>query len=72
MHMQTPVGAKNALHAAPEVIGRIAQAAQVGRVIVSHIGPKGGKLKAAITAIKKSYKGPVTVRADLQCTPVAG
>ena len=72
MHMQTPVGAKNPLHAAPEVIGRVAQAAQVGRLIVSHIGPRGGKLQAAIAEIKKSYKGPVTVGADLQCTPVVG
>ena len=72
MHMQIPVGAKNVLHAAPAVIGRVAQEAQVGRLIVSHIGPRGAKLKAAVAEIKKSYKGPVTVGADLQCTPVAG
>ena len=72
MHMQTPVGAKNVLHAAPAVVGRVAQAAQVGRLIVSHIGPKGAKLKAAIAEVKKTYKGPVTIGADLQCTPVAG
>ena len=72
MHMQIPAGAKNVLHAAPSVIGHVAQEAQVGRLIVSHIGPRGAKLKAAVAEIKKSYKGPVTVGADLQCTPVAG
>ncbi|MDA0241083.1 MAG: MBL fold metallo-hydrolase [Proteobacteria bacterium] len=70
MHMQTPVGAKNPLHAEPAVVGRVAQEAQVGRLIVSHIGTKGAKLKAAVEDIKKVYKGPVTVGADLQCTPV--
>ena len=72
MHMQTPVGVKNVLHAEPAVIGRVAHDAQVGKLIVSHIGPKGAKLKDAVAEIKKSYKGPVTVGADLQCTPVAG
>ena len=72
MHLAIPVGAKSVLHAAPAVVGRVAQEAQVGRLIVSHIGPKGAKLEAAIADIQKSYKGPVTVGADLQCTPVAG
>ncbi len=72
MHMQTPVGVKNVLHAEPAVIGRVAQDAQVGKLIVSHIGPKGAKLKDAVAEIKKSYKGPVIVGADLQCTLVAG
>ena len=56
------------LHAAPAVVGRIAQQAGVGRLIVSHIGQFD--LDAAVADLKKSYSGPLTVGADLQCTPV--
>ena len=68
MHLAIPAGAKNPLHAAPEVVGRIAQEAGVGRLIVSHIGPF--PLDPAIAELKKFYTGPLTVGADLQCTPV--
>jgi ribonuclease BN (tRNA processing enzyme) len=71
MHMQIPVGATNPLHAAPAVVGRIAQEAHVGRLIVSHIGLIGPVLDAAIADLKKSYSGPLTIGADLQCTPIA-
>lgn len=72
MHMQTPVGSKNVLHAEPKVVGQVAQDAQAKKLIVSHIGTKGDKLKAAIADVKKAYKGPVIVGDDLQCTPVKG
>ena len=49
-------------------MGRIAQEAGVGRLIVSHIGQFD--LDAAIADLKKSYAGPLTIGADLQCTPV--
>lgn len=49
-------------------MGRIAQDAHVGRLVVSHIGPYD--LAAAIADVKKAYTGPLTVGADLQCTPV--
>ena len=68
MHLAIPAGAKNPLHAAPEVVGRIAQEAGVGRLIVSHIGPF--PLDPAIAELKKFYTGTLTVGADLQCTPV--
>jgi ribonuclease BN (tRNA processing enzyme) len=71
MHMQIPVGATNPLHAAPAVVGRIAEEAHVGRLIVSHIGLIGPALDAAIADLKKSYSGPLTIGADLQCTPLA-
>jgi hypothetical protein len=51
------------------VVGRIATEAGVGRLIVSHIGQYD--LDAAIAELKKNYAGPLTVGADLQCTPVA-
>src|SRR5712672_3294922 len=59
MHLQIPVGATNPLHAAPAVVGRIAQEAGVKRLIVSHIGPFD--LDAAIADVKKAYSGPLTV-----------
>ena len=68
MHMAIAAGTTNALHAAPAVVGRIAQEAGVGRLIVSHIGPFD--VNAAVVELKTSYSGPLTVGADLQCTPV--
>ena len=68
MHMAIAAGAKGTLHAAPGVVGRIAQQAGIGRLIVSHIGVFD--LDAAIAELKQFYTGPLTVGADLQCTPV--
>jgi len=69
MHLALPAGAKNnPLHAAPEVVGRVAQQAHVGRLLISHIGLFD--LDAALAELKTAYTGPLTVGADLQCTPV--
>jgi ribonuclease BN (tRNA processing enzyme) len=68
MHLAIGAGATNPLHAAPSVVGRVAQDAGVGRLILSHIGSFG--LQAAVADVKQAYSGPVTVGADLQCTPV--
>jgi ribonuclease BN (tRNA processing enzyme) len=50
------------------VVGRVAKDAGVGRLIVSHIGQFD--LDPAIAELKTFYTGPLTVGADLQCTPV--
>jgi ribonuclease BN (tRNA processing enzyme) len=68
MHLAIAAGATSSLHASPAVVGRVAQDAGVGRLIVSHIGQFD--LDAAITDVKKFYAGPLTVGADLQCTSV--
>jgi ribonuclease BN (tRNA processing enzyme) len=68
MHLAIAAGATNPLHASPEVVGRVAQDAGVGRLILSHIGQFD--LDAALADVKKLYKGPLTVGADLQCTSV--
>jgi ribonuclease BN (tRNA processing enzyme) len=68
MHMAIAAGATSPLHAAPAVVGRIAQDAGVGRLIVSHIGQFD--LDPALAELKKAYTGLLTVGADLQCTPV--
>jgi ribonuclease BN (tRNA processing enzyme) len=69
MHLAIAAGATSPLHAAPAVVGRIAREAGVGRLIVSHIGQFD--LNAAIGELKQSYAGPLTIGADLQCTPIA-
>jgi ribonuclease BN (tRNA processing enzyme) len=68
MHLAIPAGATSPLHASPAVVGRIAQEAGVGRLIVSHLGQFD--LDAAIADLRKFYTGPLTIGADLQCTPV--
>lgn len=69
MHLALAAGFKNhPLHAAPDVVGRVAQEAGVGRLIVSHIGIFD--LDAALAELRTTYTGPLTVGADLQCTPV--
>ncbi|MBF8300168.1 MAG: fold metallo-hydrolase, partial [Acidobacteria bacterium] len=68
MHMAIAAGATSPLHAAPAMVGRVARDARVGRLVLSHIGQFD--LDAAVADVKASYSGPVTVGADLQCTPV--
>jgi ribonuclease BN (tRNA processing enzyme) len=68
MHLMVGAGGTSPIHAAPSVVGRIAHDAGVGRLIVSHIGQFD--LDPAIAELKKFYTGPLTIGADLQCTPV--
>lgn len=68
MHLAVGVGANNPNQALPAVVGSIAQSAAPGRLILSHLGQFD--IDAAIADVKKSYTGPLTVGADLQCTPV--
>jgi len=69
MHLAVAAGTTNhPLHASPAVVGRVAQNAGVGRLILSHIGLFD--LDAAIAELKMSYSGPLTIGADLQCTQV--
>jgi ribonuclease BN (tRNA processing enzyme) len=68
IHLAIAPGVENPLHATPAVVGRIAQEAGVGQLIVSHIGLFN--LDAAIADLRKFYTGPLTVGADMQCTPV--
>jgi ribonuclease BN (tRNA processing enzyme) len=68
MHLAIGVGAKNPNQALPDVVGRIAQSANPGRLVLSHIARFD--LDAAVADVKKGYSGPLTVGADLQCTQV--
>jgi ribonuclease BN (tRNA processing enzyme) len=69
MHLAIAASATSPLHAAPAVVGRIAQDAGVGRLIVSHI--RQFDLDDAVADLEKLYTGPLTIGADLQCTPIA-
>lgn len=68
MHLTIGAGQKNPFHAAPDVVGRISQEANVKQLIVSHFGPMD--LNAAIAELKKFYTGPLIIGADMQCTPL--
>jgi len=68
MHLAIAVGDNRGVHASPEVVGRVAQDAGVGRLVLGHIGLF--PLDPAIAELKKFYTGPLTIGADLQCTQV--
>jgi ribonuclease BN (tRNA processing enzyme) len=66
--MAIAAGATSPLHASPAVVGRVTRDAGVGRLILCHIGLFD--VDAAVAEVKKSYPGPLTVGADLQCTSI--
>jgi ribonuclease BN (tRNA processing enzyme) len=66
MHLAIGVGANNPNQALPAVVGRVAQSATPGRLVLSHIA--NFDLDAAVADVKKGYTGPLTIGADLQCT----
>jgi ribonuclease BN (tRNA processing enzyme) len=68
MHLAIGVGANNPNQALPAVVGRVAQSANPGRLVLSHIAQFD--LDAAVADVKRGYTGPLTVGADLQCTQV--
>ena len=67
LHLSIAAGAGSALHAAPDVVGRIARDAAARHLVLSHIAQFD--LEPALADVKKSFTGRVTVGADLQCTP---
>jgi ribonuclease BN (tRNA processing enzyme) len=68
MHLAIGVGANNPNQALPAVVGQVAQSANPGRLVLSHIA--NFDLDAAVADVKKTYTGALTVGADLQCTQV--
>jgi ribonuclease BN (tRNA processing enzyme) len=54
-------------HSSPEEIGRVAAAARVGKVVLTHLVPGGSILpdSAYSDGVKKLYSGPVIVAQDL-------
>lgn len=70
MHLTIPGPESDTGHASPSVVGQIARDAHVGRLVLGHIG-RFDPLEPAIAEVRKYYAGPLTVGADLQCTPVS-
>ncbi len=67
MHLTIPGPESDSGHASPGVVGQIARDAHIGRLVLGHIGRFD--LEPAIAEVRKYFVGPVTVGADLQCTP---
>jgi len=73
-HNAVPEGAtgiERRLHMPPSVIGEIAEAAHVKRVILSHRMLRTlGKESQTEAEIRKRYSGPITFANDLDCFPL--
>ena len=73
-HNAVPEGAtgvERRLHMPPSVIGRIAEQAQVKKLVLSHRMLRTlGKETETLSEIRKSFSGPVTFANDLDCFPV--
>jgi ribonuclease BN (tRNA processing enzyme) len=73
-HNAVPEGAtgvERRLHMPPSVIGEIAQAAHVKRLVLSHRMLRTlGKEAQSESEIRKNYSGPVAFANDLDCFPV--
>jgi ribonuclease BN (tRNA processing enzyme) len=66
LHLMIGVGETHPLHAAPDVVGRVARETGARRLVLGHIGLID--VDAAVAEVKKHYSGSVTVGEDLQCT----
>lgn len=56
------------LHARPSEIGKLANSAGVGRLILSHNMARSlTRLDESLALIRERYKGPVTIAEDLMC-----
>jgi ribonuclease BN (tRNA processing enzyme) len=71
VHMAIPEKADavaSKLHATPSSIGRHANDAHVGQVVLSHLMPRSlANLDENVALVRGEYHGKVTVASDLQC-----
>jgi ribonuclease BN (tRNA processing enzyme) len=69
------------VHAKPETVGQVAQAAKAKQLVLSHFikAPPGvatpqwfslSDLDQAVAEVRKHYAGPVATATDLQCIPI--
>ena len=76
------VGGTSALHATPSAWGRMASAANVKSVLLSHLSQSepsdpryrshsGSDRERSIASLQEYYPGSVTVAADLMCVPIS-
>ena len=57
------------LHAKPSVWAKIANEAEVGRLILSHLSINQN-FESNLVALKEVYSGPLTIAEDLMCMPI--
>ena len=73
-HNAVPEGAAGVerfLHMPPSVIGRIAAAASVKRLVLSHRMQRTlGKEPETLKAVSEHYRGPISFAEDLDCFPL--
>ena len=78
---ENAVGGTSALHASPSAWGRMASAANVKSVLLSHLSQSepsdpryrshsGSDRERSIASLREQYAGPVTVADDLMCVPI--
>lgn len=61
-------GQPRGLHRTPEEIGALAGALEPGRLVLTHNMERSlGRIEDGLAAIARSYNGPVSVAADLDC-----
>lgn len=61
-------GVMAALHATPSVWGQMAESANAGQVVVSHISTSDqDQLQTNVAILEENYAGPVIVSEDLMC-----
>lgn len=71
VHMTTSEAQNSPLHAKPSVWGQMAEAANAGHVVISHIGPASAQIvDQNVSVLREHYSGPVTVSEDLTCIEV--
>lgn len=76
MHLPIPQDADNVaknLHATPEKIGAIAQAAGARKLLLSHFMARSlANLDDNVAIVRSRYSGPVIVAEDLACVKIQG
>ena len=69
VHFGTTETSNSISHAKPSVWGKMAESANAGRVVVSHI-TNTNALENSLNILREHYSGPVTVAEDLLCVEV--
>lgn len=71
VHMTTPESSNSALHAKPSVWGQMAESANAGHVVISHIGSDSDAVVVeGVGILRDNFSGQVTLGEDLLCVEV--
>lgn len=74
-HLAIPESASSTArgaHARPSIIGALAKAAGVGRVVLGHLSPRTASTREeSLATVRDRFPGPVEILADLDCVALA-